>query len=80
MLFNYFVKMVMVVLTKNIDSYTIYYYQGKDYEAEILCYFDNKNVGAIRFFNDHGAIRNPPWQVVVAVLFILIFQYKDLGI
>jgi hypothetical protein len=51
--------MVMVVLTKNIDSYTIYHYQGKDYEAEILRYFDNKNVGAIRFFNDHGAIPKP---------------------
>jgi len=51
--------MVMATLTKNNDSYIIYYYQGKDYEAEILCYFANKNVGAIRFFNDHGAIPIP---------------------
>jgi len=49
----------MVVVTKNIDTYTIYYYQGRDYEAEILCYFANQNVGAIRFFKDQGAIPKP---------------------
>jgi hypothetical protein len=49
----------MVVVTKNIDTYYIYYYQDKDYEAEILCYFANKNVGSIRFFDNQGAIPKP---------------------
>jgi hypothetical protein len=31
--------MVLVTVTKNIDNYTIYYYQDKEYEAEILIYF-----------------------------------------
>jgi hypothetical protein len=50
--------MVMVTVTKNIDNYTIYYYQEKEYEAEILIYFANQNVGSIRFYGQ-GAIPKP---------------------
>jgi hypothetical protein len=51
--------MVMVTVTKNIDNYTIYYYQEKEYEAEILIYFANQNVGSIRFYDGQGAIPKP---------------------
>lgn len=51
--------MAMVTVTKNIDNYTIYYYQEREYEAEILCYFANKNVGSIRFYDNQGAIPKP---------------------